>query len=92
MMNFESYLVNKNDEIDNAAFELINAFVHKGTDTDIEWNMEIIGEVEEAVEDVLTSRCFGICHPFYCDEVPCYKSEDCGNTNCPFKNGVIKDA
>lgn len=93
MMNFESYLVNKNDEIDNAAFELINAFVHKGTATDIEWDMEIISEIEGAVENILTSRCFGVCHPFYCDDdIPCYRSEDCGNAECPFRNEVSRNA
>lgn len=93
MMDFESYLVNINDEIDNSAFDLINAFVRMDRDTDVEWDMEIIGEIEEAVEDILMSRCFGVCHPFYCgDEIPCHQSDDCGNTKCPFRNEVSHNA
>lgn len=92
-MDFESYLVNRNDEIDNSAFDLINAFVRMDRDTDIEWNMEIISKIEEAVEDILASHCFGVCHPFYCgDETPCYQSDDCGNAECPFKNEVSHHA
>lgn len=92
MMDFESFLVNKNDEIDNSAFDLINAFIRKNKDTVVEWDMEIIGEIEEAVEDVLTSRCLGVCHPFYCDDIPCYQSDDCGNAECPFRNEVSRIA
>lgn len=85
-MDFESYLINKNDEIDNSVFALINAFVRKDGDTDVKWNMEVIGEIEEVVEDILTSRYFDICHPFYSDDnIPCYKSDDCWNEACLFK-------
>lgn len=89
MKDFESYLVNKNDDIDNLSYELIKAFVRKDFDKEIDWDMEIIGEIEEAVEDILKSRCFGVCHPFYCDDnIPCYQSDDCGNEDCPFRNKV----
>lgn len=88
---FESYLIDKNDDIDNLAYALINAFIRKGclVEEELEWDMEIIGDVVEAVEDVLTSRCLEVCHPFYCDDVPCYQSNDCGSmSKCPFRNEV----
>lgn len=90
-MDFESYLISKNDEIDNSAFALINAFVRKDSDTDVEWDMEVIGEIEKVVEDILASRCFGVCHPFYSDDnIPYYKSDDCWNEACLFKRGDRK--
>lgn len=90
--DFESYLIDKNDDIDNLAYALINAFIRKEgclVEEKLEWDMEIIGDVVEAVEDVLTSRCLGVCHPFYCDDVPCYQSDDCGSmSKCHFRNEV----
>ena len=53
MKDFESYLVDKNDDIDNLSYELINAFVRKDSDKEIDWDMEIIGEIEEDVRSYL---------------------------------------
>lgn len=87
MKDFEKYLTRKGDEIDNAAFALINAMYDKGKGEEIEWDMEIIGEIVDVVEDTLKSHCFGICRPFTADDKPCYKTDDCGVANCPFKKG-----
>lgn len=85
---FENYLIRKCDEIDNAAFDLINAMYNKGDSEEIEWDMEIIGEVVDVVEETLKSYCFGICRPFTSNETPCYKTDECGIRNCPFKKGT----
>lgn len=83
MSDFESYFISKNDEVDNAAFDLIGALAL----SPVKWNMEIIGEVEEAVKDVLATYHIDICHPFILDdETPCFQSDDCWNINCPFKS------
>lgn len=85
---FENYLIKKGDDIDNAAFDLINAFYNKGFGEEIEWDMQIIGEVVDAAEETLKSFCFGICRPFTFDEKPCYKTDECGVPDCPFKKGL----
>lgn len=84
---FETYLAAKCDDVDNTAFNLINALYSKGLGEEIEWDMEIIGDVVDAVEDALKSHCIGICRPFTSNEKPCYKTSECGVRNCPFKKG-----
>lgn len=83
MENFEKYLTHKSDEVDNAAYALITAIAR--TEKEIEWDMEIIGEVVDAVKSVLDDFNVPVCHPFFADETPCYKTSECQNRNCPFK-------
>ena len=47
----------RNDLVHNEIFELINRLNPKGTE--LEWDMEIIGEVSDAIEDYLVAK--GIC-------------------------------
>lgn len=83
---FSNFLLLKNDEIDNEAFGLINALTMKKIGETVEWDVEIIGEVVDVVKDVLSKKCFGVCHPFYTNgKTPCYESDDCGLENCRFK-------
>lgn len=90
---FEQFLVDKCDFIDNAAYNLIRAIAEKKTDLDdepeIEWEMGMIGEVVDAVKEVL-EKDFKIrpCHPYHSGayEIPCYRS-NCLAQNCPFRRG-----
>lgn len=90
---FERFLIDKNDLIDNAAYNLIRAIAETGTDLDdeptIEWEMGMIGEVVDAAKYTL-EKDFKIrpCHPYRSGayEIPCYRS-DCLTTNCPFRRG-----
>ena len=90
---FEQFLIDKNDLIDNAAYNLIRAIAETGTDLDdepvIEWEMGMIVEVVDAVKYTL-ERDFKIrpCHPYHsgAHEIPCYRS-NCLVTNCPFRRG-----
>lgn len=31
------------------------------------------------------------CHPFYCDEVPCYLTDECDNKHCPLRRHDVED-
>lgn len=45
----------RNDEIDNAVFECIRVLIEQ---PELEWNMEIIGEVFDAIKETLND--FGL--------------------------------
>lgn len=79
MQNFEDYLCERNDTIDNAAYQLIGVLTAEDPGASLEddpatpnWDMAIIGEVVDAVKEIIIEKVGYTCHPFYCDEVPCY--------------------
>lgn len=80
---FEAFLMERNDVIDNSAYELLSALAAK----DIEWNMAQIGAVTDATEGVLAESGVEYCHPFYegDDRTPCVKGSDCKNRACPYR-------
>ena len=78
MISFEDYLCNRNDAIDNAAYQLICAMTAQ------DWNMEIIGELVDAAEEIIQEKAGHTCHPFYSDSIPCYQTGDCKNQYCAF--------
>lgn len=74
MISFEDYLCNRNDAIDNAAYQLICAMTAQDHNEPKEddpavpdWNMEIIGELVDAAEEIIQEKAGHTCHPFYCD-------------------------
>lgn len=86
---FEDYLCGRNDRIDNACYELICALAttdYRQDDAIPEWDMAIIGEANDAVKQILHDAAIHICHPYYCDNVPCYLAGDCDNLYCLFKS------
>ena len=91
MISFEDYLCNRNDAIDNAAYQLICAMTAQDHNEPKEddpavpdWNMEIIGELVDAAEEIIQEKAGHTCHPFYCDRIPCYQTGDCKNQYCAF--------
>ena len=91
MISFEDYLCNRNDAIDNAAYLLICAMTAQDHNEPKEddpavpdWNMEIIGELVDAAEEIIQEKAGHTCHPFYCDSIPCYQTGDCKNQYCAF--------
>ena len=70
--DFENFLTSRNNRIDNAAFELLNAL----SPVPQEWNMEIIGDIVDTVEFTLIYHCVPICHPWCEDGTECYKCSD----------------
>lgn len=83
---FEEFIAKKNNEIDNAAYDLLCVLATIG-DTGItedddgntipEWNMEMIDELVDAAKDILATHGVAYCHPFWSDETPCYMSDEC---------------
>ena len=91
MQNFEDYLCERNDTIDNAAYQLIGVLTAEDPGASLEddpatpnWDMAIIGEVVDAVKEIIIEKGGYTCHPFYCDSIPCYQTGDCKNQYCAF--------
>lgn len=87
-MEFEDYLCERGDELDNAAQTLINTVAGM----DIEWDIGFIRDVIETVEEGLRFRKIPYCDPYNEIneegelDVPCVNGDDCDNPNCPFIN------
>lgn len=95
---FEDYLVEKNDNIDNTAFALLCLLASKDADYDIdsppiEWDMEIIGQLEDYAEKLLKEKYIESCRPFLEgeDETPCYLGNDCKRKDCMFRKETKND-
>lgn len=85
MSNFDNFLCDRNEDIDDAAFELLKSLVIEPEK--FEWNQSIIGPIVDYTEGLLANNKIDICHPFYEgeDESPCFESSDCNRENCPYK-------
>lgn len=74
------FINERNDVIDNAVFDALQAIA----DEEVEWDMEIIGEVADFAERMLAENKVKTCRPWYDipeiehkeDETPCYKTEE----------------
>ncbi len=88
---FETYLCIRNDDIDNAAYDLVCALAKLPDGSNPEWDMSYIGEVVLAAKETLEENNIPVCHPYYTssdgeDETPCPQDNECKIINCPFKN------
>lgn len=90
MKDFEKILMDRNDAIANAAYQLAVELVRGNqicTDEKIiPWDMSYIGEIIGAAEEELQKRGYKTCNPYYCDEgqIPCPESGTCDNPTCPY--------
>lgn len=98
MQNFEDYLCERNDLIDNAAYMLIGVLTAENPDGPLEfdpaapeWDMAIIGEVVDAVKEIIVEKVGYTCHPFYCDDVPCYLTDECDNKHCTMRRHDVEN-
>ena len=98
MQNFEDYLCERNDTIDNAAYQLIGVLTAEDPGASLEddpatpnWDMAIIGEVVDAGKEIIIEKVGYTCHPFYCDEVPCYLTDECDNKHCTLRKSNVED-
>ena len=70
----DDFLCKQNDVIDNTVFQAINAISHK--DNKLTWDMNIIGEVTDAIKQILLRHHIAICHPWHDeDNNICYSTE-----------------
>lgn len=88
---FEDFLTERMDELDNAVYALLRTFQtlpepSGGGDDPFPWDMEVIGTVSECIEEILSERGFSFCRP-YSDgnEEPCFLGDECKHENCPFR-------
>lgn len=82
--SFERYVFAKESLIDFAVNQLIEVL----TKTDVESDFEgsLTEDIAEAVGSILAEKGIEYCHPIYLkDSIPCYETDVCGNTNCPFR-------
>lgn len=82
---FDDFSIEKNDDIDNAAYELLQSLAVN----EIDWDMEMIGDVVEFVKEYLEEKHIPVCHPYYDvttdKDIPCYRSGDCHVEECPMR-------
>ena len=72
----EELLCDENDRIDNAVWNAISSMVVG----EIEWDMALIGPVEDFIEKILTMKGIPVCHPWEDEDgVLCC----CGQDSCP---------
>lgn len=88
--DFEDFLVERNDELDNAAHGLALLMLSaNGTplaEDEFPWNMEIIGDILESTAGILKEKEHHICWPYHGDDnTPCYALDDCKHKCCPFR-------
>lgn len=75
------FLCESGDRIDNAVFEAIKAVAYNSSDVD--WDMSIIGEITDLIEDTLIECGVNTCHPWQDEnECICYSTAE----KCSFCN------
>ncbi len=92
MTEFEDFMIERNDELEQAAYALLWHMIHLGADasemseiwTDVD--MAQIGPLLADAEDILSQVGIPVCHPHYGeDETPCFLTGDCKFSSCPMR-------
>lgn len=84
---FEDFLCERNDELSNAAHDLLRLLASPKGDAGPDWNMELIGELLDDAEAILEKHGLKPCYPFHeGDDTPCWRGSDCERTDCPFRS------
>lgn len=83
--DFEDHLCERNDFVDNKIYQLVLDLTGK-RESELGWDMSVIGDVTDAISAVLETHGMHFCHPYHegDSETPCYKGCDCP-INCKFK-------
>lgn len=93
--NFDDFLAERNDELDNAAYGLALTMLGLDNQPDREtafpWNMEIIGAMLENTQDILKEHGYAVCWPYHEDEVPCCQTASCKKADCLLKGRLQKE-
>lgn len=92
---FEHFLVERNDELDNAAYDLALKMLDLDNQPNREkafpWSMEIIGAMLESAQEILEEHGYAVCWPYHEDDVPCCQSATCKKTICSLKERLQKE-
>ena len=85
MKDFDDYLCQREDDVDNAAYALLCAVANRQLD----WDLSIIRPLVEEVANILEDLEIGSCVPYYDDDGferrPCYEDEFVECANCPMR-------
>lgn len=89
-MDFEDFLTERMDELDNAVYALLRQFLLLDAEAAFPWDMEIIGTVSDQIEDILAEHGYFPCRPYYegDNRLPCFRGADCQRPDCPLKPDV----
>lgn len=94
-MDFENFLCQKGDEIDNAAYALAIALLRTDNETPdkeiLPWDINIIRSIVVVAEAILQKNGKESCNPCYIDEIMCSKIKRCKKHPCPFENAQNYD-
>ncbi|WP_455436350.1 hypothetical protein [Hungatella hathewayi] len=94
-MNFDNFLVERNDVLDNAAYGLALKMLGLDNQPDSEsafpWDMEIIGAMLESAQDILKEHGYAVCWPYHEDDVPCCQTASCKKADCLLKGRLQKE-
>lgn len=93
--NFDDFLVERNDELDNAAYELALKMLGlenlSDNETKFPWNMEIICAMLERTQSILEEHGYAVCWPYHEEDVPCYQTATCKKAGCLLKGCPQKE-
>lgn len=93
--DFEDFLIERNDELDNAAYELTLNMLCLDSRHDNErkfpWNMEIIGSILEHTQQLLEAHGYPACWPYHENDMPCYQTASCKKEGCLMKGQSEKE-
>lgn len=82
---FENLLTKRSDTIDNAIYNMLLEILGENEES-MPWDMEIIGNVADAVEVALPDFGKHLCRPYIGEgESPCFKLHECKCATCPMK-------
>lgn len=94
--NFDDFLVQRNDELDNGAYELALKMLClenlPNNETKFPWNMEIIGALLESTQNILEEHGYAVCWPYHEEDVPCYQTAACKKPDCLLKGRPQKES
>lgn len=92
---FEHFLMERNDELDNAAYDLALKMLDLDNQPDREkafpWDMEIIGAMLESSQEILEEHGYAVCWPYHEDDVPCHQTATCKKAVCSLKERLQKE-
>ena len=86
---FERLLCERGDAVDNAVYRLVLDLLGEDENS-LPWNMEIIGNVADAVEGALKRLGRPMCRPYNesgddGEDTPCFMTGDCACAVCPMR-------
>ena len=90
MVDFEGFLIERNDKLEQTAHELLWHMTHPNREPSEAagdyklYDMAQLGPLLDVAEELLESARINTCRPYHVEgEVPCYLSGSCSFTPCP---------